>query len=298
MAGPAGPIGSHRKATQPLWYLDGTLGGAGHALALAKAFKGEINVIGLDKDPTAIARAEKTLKGKAGKVIIENADFRKLADVLDKHDVSGVDFILLDLGISSDELESSGRGFSFQKDEPLHMTMGDPAKAPFTAQSIVNGWKEEDIANVIFAYGEERYARRIAKAIVVYREKKPIETTHELAEIVKMSIPFKRGGKPLKIHPATKTFQALRIAVNDELAALKEGLHAGFARLNPNGRIAVISFHSLEDRIVKVLFKEMADKGGIIMTKKPITATAQEIAENPRSRSAKLRILQKTQENT
>ncbi len=288
MTGPAGPIG---KKGEPIWYLDGTLGGCGHALALAKAYKGTFNVIGFDKDPQAIARAEKLLAGKAKQVILENADFRKLGTVLDQRGIAGVDLILLDLGISSDELEASGKGFSFQKDEPLHMTMGDPDKAAFTAASILNGWKEEDIANVIFAYGEERYARRIARAIIAYREKKPVQTTHELAELVKMSVPpaYRRG----KTHPATKTFQALRIAVNDELAALKEGLYAAFDNLNPNGRLEVISFHSLEDRIVKVLFKEMAEKGAIIMTKKPITATDQEIAENPRSRSAKLRILQK-----
>lgn len=292
MAGPAGPIG---VKGEPIWYLDGTLGGAGHALAVAKAMKGKLNIIGFDKDPQAIARAEKSFAGKAEKVILENSDFRKLGDALDKNGIAGVDFILLDLGISSDELDNSGKGFSFMRDEPLYMTMGDPEKAPFTAASIVNGWKEEDIANVIFAYGEERYARRIAKAIVVYRDKKPFESTHELAEVVKMSVPVKRGfgGRPLKIHPATKTFQALRIAVNDELAALKEGLNAGFAKLNKNGRMAVISFHSLEDRIVKVLFKEMANEGAIIMTKKPLTAKAQEVAENPRSRSAKLRVIQK-----
>jgi 16S rRNA (cytosine1402-N4)-methyltransferase len=278
------------------WYVDGTLGGAGHALAIAKAMKGKLSIIGFDKDPDAVSRAEKALAGKAEKVVIENADFRKLAEALDKHGIPAADFILLDLGISSDELDNSGRGFSFQKDEPIHMTMGDPEKAPFTAHTIVNSWKEEDIANVIFAYGEERYARRIAKAIVVYRTKKPIETTHELAEIVKMSVPFKRGfgGKPLKIHPATKTFQALRIAVNDELGALKEGLAAGFERLAPGGRIAVISFHSLEDRIVKQFFQNAAKReAGKLLTKKPIVAGAQEIAENPRSRSAKLRILEK-----
>jgi 16S rRNA (cytosine1402-N4)-methyltransferase len=205
--------------------------------------------------------------------------------------------ILLDLGISSDELENSGRGFTFQKDEPLLMTMGDPAKYPFTAATIVNSWKEEDIANVIFGYGEERYARRIARAIVTYREKKIIETSGELAEIVKSAVPrFGRSfnGRPAKIHPATKTFQALRIAVNDELGALKEGLTKGYERLAPGGKMVVISFHSLEDRIVKNFFKALADDSNAkIITKRPIIASPQEIAENPRSRSAKLRILQK-----
>ena len=187
------------------------------------------------------------------------------------------------------------------------MTLGDPTKFPFVAKDIVNGWKEEDIANVIFAYGEDRYARRIAKGIVIYRDKKKIETSMELAEVVKSSIPFGGrvfGGKK-KIHPATKTFQALRIAVNDELNALKEGLKKGFERLSPGGKMAVISFHSLEDRIVKDYFRELAKKAtknfnkdsgevtATILTKKPITPIEQEIAENPRSRSAKLRIIQK-----
>ena len=284
------------------WYLDGTLGGAGHALAIAREFKGKINVIGLDRDLQAIERAKQTFKEygerstekgeAAGQVILEVASFRDLDKILDKHAVQSVDLILLDIGISSDELENSGRGFSFMKDEPLLMTMGDPASYPFTARHIVNGWKEEDIANVIFAYGEERFARRIARAIIAYREKKLIETSGELAEIVKTAIPgFARHSK---IHPATKTFQALRIAVNDELAALKEGLSKGFDRLSSGGRMAVIAFHSLEDRIVKDFFKGKAVEGiATVLTKRPITASPQEIAENPRSRSAKLRILQK-----
>jgi 16S rRNA (cytosine1402-N4)-methyltransferase len=174
------------------------------------------------------------------------------------------------------------------------MTMGEPQSYPFTAKDIVNRWAEEDIANVIFAYGEERYARRIARAIVSYREKSLINTTHELAEIIKLSVPpaYRYG----KIHPATRTFQALRIAVNDELAALKEGLAKGYARLSPGGRMAIISFHSLEDRIVKDLFREQT--GATILTKRPITASLQEIAENPRSRSAKLRVIEKNTKTT
>ena len=296
---PTTPAGS---ADECPWYLDGTLGGAGHALAIAQAFKGKINLIGLDRDSQAIERAKQSftklearsqeLEGVAGKVILECESFRDLDKILDKHGVQSVDLILFDLGISSDELESSGKGFSFAKDEPLLMTMGNPASYPFTARDVVNGWKEEDIANVIFAYGEERFARRIAKAIVAYREKKAVETSGELAEIVKRAVPgFARHSK---IHPATKTFQALRIAVNDELAALKEGLSKGFERLSSSGRMAVISFHSLEDRIVKEFFKEEAsEEKAILITKKPITASPQELAENPRSRSAKLRIIEK-----
>lgn len=271
------------------WYLDGTLGGAGHALALAKALKGKLGIIGFDRDPVAIERAKKLLEGAAENIILENSDFRSLDTVLAKNGIEKVDMILLDLGISSDELEISGRGFTFQKDEPLLMTMGDPKTYPFTAKDIVNGWEEETLANIIFGYSEDRFARRIAKAIVFYRAKKQIETSSELAEIVKSAAPsFVRRGK---IHPATKTFQALRIAVNDELNALRDGLKKGFEKLNDGGRMAVISFHSLEDRIVKDFYKQQTT--GKILTKKPITASAQELAENPRSRSAKLRIIEK-----
>ena len=273
-------------------YLDGTLGGAGHALAIAAALKGRLMIIGLDRDANALKRAEASLAGKAEKVILETEDFRNLDEVLDKNDITAVDLILLDLGFSSDELDHSGRGFSFLRDEPLLMTLGDPATYLFTAKSIVNGWAEEDIANVIFAYGEERYARRIAGGIVRYREKKPIETSGELAEIVKLSVPppYRRG----KIHPATRTFQALRIAVNDELKALEEAVAKGYARLAPKGRMAIISFHSLEDRIVKTAFRAYANEGAVLITKRPIRPTDQEAAENPRSRSAKLRIIEKT----
>ncbi len=273
------------------WYLDGTLGGAGHALAIAEALKGKVSIIGFDRDPVAIERAKRLLEGKAEKVIIENEDYRNLDTVLAKHGIERVDMILLDLGLSSDELETSGRGFSFLREEPLLMTMGDPKSHPFTAKEIVNDWEEETLANIIFGYAEDRFARRIARAIVSYRDKKTIETSTELAEVVKSAVPaFVRRGK---IHPATKTFQALRIAVNDELNALREGLKEGYEKLADGGRMAVISFHSLEDRIVKNFNKEQAKTGAKIITKKPITASAQEIAENPRSRSAKLRVMEK-----
>jgi 16S rRNA (cytosine1402-N4)-methyltransferase len=278
------------------WYVDGTIGGAGHTLAIAKALRGRLNVIGLDRDKEAIERARQTLAGSseqivAGKVILECENFRNLDKVLDKHGINGVDMILLDLGISSDLLDSSGRGFTFQKDEPLFMTMEEPTSCPFTARDIVNDWEEVDIANVIFGYGEERFAKRIARAVINYREKKRIETSHELAELIKISVPafYRRG----KIHPATKTFQALRIAVNDELNSLREGLFKGFGRLNRGGRMAVISFHSLEDRIVKDFYKKQLSNNAKIITKKPIIPNDQEVAENPRSRSAKLRVIEK-----
>ena len=283
----------------PYFYLDGTLGGAGHTVALAKEFQKitnkKINIIGLDRDPQAIERAKILLKDSADQLILEVENYRNLDKVLEKHDMQSVDFILLDLGISSDELDNSGRGFTFLKDEPLLMTMGDPASYPFTARDILNGWKEEDIANVIFGYGEDRYARRIAKKIVEYREKKRIETTMELAEIVKGAVPKQFssfGHLPLPggqtgagrhgkiIHPATKTFQALRITVNDELGALKEGIAKGYEKLNSGGRMAVISFHSLEDRIVKEFFKEKKETGkALILTKKPVIAGPQDCSE-------------------
>ena len=279
------------KPTVNPWYLDGTLGGAGHATSIAKALKGNINIIAFDRDKEAIERAEIVLKGKAKKVILKCESFRNLDSVLENENIKGVDMILLDLGISSDELDNSGRGFTFKKDEPLLMTMGDPKDYPFTAKDIVNDWDEDVIADIIFGYGEERFARKIARNIVNYRSKKKIETSGEFAEIVKSSVPafYRRG----KIHPATKTFQALRIAVNDELNALKEGLSKGYSKLNKGGRMAVISFHSLEDRIVKNFYKEQVVNGGNIITKKPITPSLEEMVVNPRSRSAKLRVIEK-----
>ena len=273
------------------YYLDGTLGGAGHALKIAEIMKGNLVIIGLDRDEQALERAKIMLSGKANKIILENEDYRNLDKVLEKHDLKQVDAILLDLGLSSDELDNSGRGFTFQKDEPLIMTFGDPAKYPFTATDIVNNWSEEVLADIFFGYGEEKFARRIAKSIVSYRTKARITKTAELNEIIRMSVPvwYRHG----KTNPATKTFQALRIAVNDELNALKQGLIKGYEYLAPGGKFAVISFHSLEDRIVKEFFREKAKANDDTISKKPITASGQELQENPRSRSAKLRFLEK-----
>ena len=303
--------GAGSSASYP-YYLDGTLGGAGHALAMIKAYGVKLNIVGLDRDMQAVERASKVLSAAIAsdaRVILACEDYRHLDRVLDDNSIPVVDRILLDLGLSSDELERSGRGFTFQRDEPLIMTMGDPAnkdRHPFTAADIVNSWEEETLADIIFGYGEEHYARRIARNIVQYRLKKPIETTGELSEIIRQSVPpvYHRSGTSSglrsagKINPATRTFQALRIAVNDELGALKEGLIKGYERLAPGGRMAVISFHSLEDRIVKDFFRKLAaDLGAVIVTKRPITASLQEIAENPRSRSAKLRVIQKLSNN-
>ncbi len=276
---------------RPFWYLDGTLGGAGHALAIADAVNGKLNVIGLDRDPRAIERAKETLAGKCDKLILELSNFRDMDKALAKHGIDGVDAILLDLGLSSDELEDSGKGFSFMKDEPLLMTMGDPDKHAFTARDILNDWAEEDIANVIFAYGEERYARRIARVVVEYRTKKRFETTHELVEVVKSAVPPMYRHR--KINPATKTFQALRIAVNDELKSIEVGLAKGYECLHKGGRLGVISFHSLEDRIVKHFMRDREAEGATLVNRKAIKPGDQEVAENPRSRSAKLRVIQK-----
>lgn len=277
-------------------YLDGTLGSAGHAnLALEKA-GGDLTLIGLDRDEDALRRSKKRLEAvasKKGKIFLELASYSDLDQVLEKIGIKEVDAFLLDLGISSDQLEASGRGFSFQKDEPLLMTLAEnPDKDDLTAKYILNKWQEKSIADIIYGYGEERYALRIAKKIREYRERKEIETTHELVEIIKSAVP--RNYRYGKIHPATRTFQALRIAVNDELNTLKDGLAKGFDRLAPKGRMAVISFHSLEDRIVKNFFKQKATEDlAQIIYKKPVVPSLEETKENPRARSAKMRVIEK-----
>lgn len=277
--------------------VDGTLGRAGHAIAASMAAE-KVFIIGIDRDQDAIDESAKKLTDAGANFKLFKGNFRNM-DVFLKEikNVTGKDHadkILLDLGVSSPHLDSSGRGFSFRTNEPLLMTMEkNPGKDSFTARDIVNGWSEEDIANVIYAYGEERYARRIAKKIVEARELEPIETTEQLVEIINSSVPgmYRRG----KIHPATRTFQGLRIAVNDELGSLKMGLNKALAALSTNGRLAVISFHSLEDRIVKVAMKDWVKQGlGQQFTKKPIVAGEDEARANPRSRSAKLRIFIKS----
>lgn len=276
--------------------VDGTLGRAGHAVAAANRAK-NIFIIGIDRDEDAITESEIRLKEAKIDFRLFRGNFRDM-DVflssLGKPGKRSVEKIILDLGLSSPQFDSSGRGFSFQRDEPLMMTMEKiPSRGSFTAKDIVNGWAEEDIANVIYAYGEERYARRIAHAIVVARQNHPIYTTRELVEIVESAVPTMY--RKSKIHPATKTFQAIRIAVNDELGSLKIGLNKALSLLSPGGRLAVISFHSLEDRIVKTAMKEWTKQGrGEQMTKKPIVPSRMEMMANPRSRSAKLRIFIKT----
>ena len=274
-------------------FFDGTINGGGHSKAVSEKLGEKGMIIGTDLDGKALGKAEERLKGTMAKIVLKQASFRNLDTVLAGIGVKTVDKILLDLGLSSNQFDESGRGFSFQKDEPLLMTFkNSPEESELTAEKIVNAWDEENIAQIIESYGEERYAKKIAHAIVFERQKKAIKTTTELVEIIKTAIPKREQFK--RLHPATKTFQALRITVNDELGALKVGLQKGFEHLRIGGRMAIISFHSLEDRVVKNLFKELAQgDGGRILTKKPITPSEKEILENPRSRSAKLRIIEK-----
>ncbi|HEY0220710.1 MAG TPA: 16S rRNA (cytosine(1402)-N(4))-methyltransferase RsmH [Candidatus Paceibacterota bacterium] len=285
-------------------FVDGTLGGGGHSEEVAKRFGGAVVMIGIDLDPDAIERVKTRLSSYKLKITYVNKSFRDIQKILKSLEISKVDKILLDIGLSSNQFEESGRGFSFMKDEPLIMSFKKPARPhesgaggdlldeDLTAYEIVNTWEPENIATILKSYGEEQFAWKIAKAIEAKRQEKAIKTTFDLVEIIKTATPKWYHHK--KIHPATKTFQALRITVNDEIEALKEGLTAGFEALNSGGRLAVISFHSLEDRAVKQFFKEKEKQElGKLINKKPIIPTKEEVIENPRSRSAKLRIIQK-----
>lgn len=272
--------------------FDGTLGGGGHSELVLKDIP-LATIIAVDRDAEALGRAVERLAKTGGKYFLQLADYRELKKVLAEQKIEQVDGIILDLGLSSNQLDESNRGFSFQRNEPLFMTfMAPEAKPTVTAQTIVNGWSESTLADIIYAYGDERYAKRIAKKIVEARGLKPIETTSDLVEIIRQAVPALY--RHSKIHFATKTFQALRITVNDELGALKIGLADGFEKLKTGGRLAVISFHSGEDRIVKNYFRDKVRAGeGLLINKKPIIASEAEIKKNPRARSAKLRILKK-----
>jgi 16S rRNA (cytosine1402-N4)-methyltransferase len=278
-------------------YLDATVGSGGHMEAVWEKMKERVVLCGIDADETSISITREKLDLSGAKPKLLTLNFRNIDKAPEMLGIKVPTKILFDLGWSKDQFDEGGRGFSFQKDEPLVMTFKDnPNEDDTTAYDVINGWSEENLADVIFGYGEEKYARRIAKAIVEERTLKPIESSKTLAEIVKNAVPvFYRFGR---IHPATKTFQAVRIAVNDELQALQEGLRKSFDILNEEGRMAVISFHSLEDRIVKRFFKSLQSEGKAeILNKKPITASIDEINKNPRARSAKLRILQKNKNN-
>lgn len=259
-------------------FVDGTLGGAGHTRLLLAA---GASVYGIDQDPFALARAREA--GLDGLSVLEG-NYRDMGALLAGAGVGGVDGVLLDIGVSSFQLDDTGRGFSYHSEAPLDMRMSQSGES---AAEVVNTYPEAELASIIYEYGEDRLSRRIARGIVYAREKAPIETTVQLAEIVKRAYPgFSKG-----IHPARRTFQALRIHVNDELGALRGGLSAAEALLRPGGRLAVISFHSLEDRIVKRFLLGSAALRPL--TKRPVIAAEDEQASNPRARSAKLRSAEK-----
>jgi len=266
--------------------LDATLGGGGHAYEMLKGILPGGRLIGMDQDISAIEFAKRALKGYEGSAIFINANFRELDKELEKAGVERLSGALFDLGISSYQLEDPERGFGISKDSPLDMRMDKHKK--LSAARVINGLSEKELADVIFKFGEERYARRIARGIAEERKGHEISTTKELVDIVMRSLRGKYFSH--RIHPATRTFQAIRIYVNDELGALEEGLKKAIEHLEPGARVCVISFHSLEDRIVKNTFKDYAQKNILkIITKKPLTPSADEIISNPRSRSAKLR---------
>lgn len=285
-------------------YVDGTAGGAGHSCQIAKRLT-DGKLFALDKDPDAVNIAEQRLAPYAQATVIQ-ADFRDLCCTLKERGITGVDGILLDLGVSSYQLDTAERGFSYHQDAPLDMRM---SKTGPSAQDLVNTYSAEDLSRIIREFGEEKYAWSIAKNIEKARAKAPITTTGQLAEIIRESMPYSARWEK---NPAKKTFQAIRIAVNGELDALSQVLDQAFDFLNPGGRFAIITFHSLEDRMVKQKFADFA-KGctcppdfpvcicgkkprGTLVSRKPITPTEKELAENRRSRSAKLRIVEKNQE--
>lgn len=271
--------------------VDATLGSGGHSQRVLELLGDEGRLIALDADKTAIMALEDTL-GTDPRVTLVHQNFRNLGDALQKLNIGNVYGILADLGWRIEQFDGGGKGFSFKVEEPLLMTFGDPKDYSFTAHTIVNEWDEEVIKNILKGYGEERFSGRIARHIVEAREEGDIATSTQLAAIVENAVPrfYKMG----KIHPATRTFQALRIAVNDELEALELFIKEAYQHLMPQGRLAIITFHSIEDRIVKQTFKQLqAEEQGIVITKKPITATEEERMSNPRARSAKLRIFEK-----
>lgn len=273
--------------------LDGTLGAAGHSLEVLRQTSGNIQLIGIDMDEKALARSLERIReaGFEKQSLLLKGNFAEVEQLLHKHGIEKVDKIILDLGFSSNQLELEGRGFSFLRDEPLVMTLSnDPEDT--TAYDVVNHWGEESIADILHGFGEERFSRRIARAIVERRNMEPIKTTFDLVQVIESSVPkFYKNGK---IHPATRTFQAIRIAVNKELESLKAILESVPRVLSSQGRIGIISFHSLEDRIVKRAFLQMEQDGvGKRITKKPYIPNQIEIKENPRSRSAKLRVFEK-----
>lgn len=286
-------------------YVDGTLGGAGHALEVVKQLGASGRFIGIDQDEAAITVSKERLSLYEDKVHIVRSNYKDMVMVLKNLGITGVDGIVLDLGVSSYQLDEVSRGFTYREDTSLDMRMDQ--RQDKTAKDIVNEYSQSDLFRIIRDYGEDKFASNIAKHIVAYRSKKPIETTGELVEIIKAAIPMKVravGG-----HPAKRTFQALRIELNHELEVLKESLDGMIDYLNPGGRICIITFHSLEDRIVKSIFKKAENPctcppnfpvcacgnlpKGKVITRKPILPSEEELIENKRSKSAKLRVFEK-----
>lgn len=289
-------------------YVDCTLGGAGHSEYLVKQLSDEGHLYCFDQDSTAIENAKQKLAPYINRVTFVHSNFRYIKDELEKLDVTEVDGILYDLGVSSPQLDTPERGFSYQYDAPLDMRMDQTSE--LTAYHVVNEWPYEKLVKIFFRYGEEKFSKQIAREIERARQNQPIETTFDLVELIKRGIPAaarRTGG-----HPAKRIFQAIRIAVNDELGAAEDSLEAAMTLLKPNGRISVITFHSLEDRLVKTMFKEAASLPELppnlpiippemqpkfkLITRKPILPSEEELAANNRSRSAKLRIIEKLDE--
>ena len=285
-------------------YIDGTLGGAGHSSQIAKRLTTG-RLIGIDRDPVALKAAGERLSPYSDRVTLVHSNFCRMAEVVKELGLPGVDGILLDLGVSSPQLDEVSRGFSYMADAPLDMRMN--GKDALTAREVVNAWPQEELRRILWNYGEERYAPQIASAICRRREVSPIETTLELVDVIRSAMPASALRE--KQHPAKRTFQAIRIAVNDELGSVEKAMEAAIPLLNPGGRLAVITFHSLEDRIVKLSMAEAAKgctcpphvpvcvcgKKPIVklISRKPIVASPEELEANPRSRSAKLRVCEK-----
>ena len=288
-------------------YVDGTLGRAGHSLEIVKRLTGGGRLIALDRDMAAIEAARERLADYMDRVTLVHSNFSRLEQVLRELDVPLVDGMLFDLGVSSPQLDEAQRGFSYMHDAPLDMRMD--ATASLTAAQVVNAWSEEELRRILFEYGEERYAPRIARAIVRKREDGPISSTLQLVDLIKGAMP--PAALREKQHPAKRSFQAIRIAVNGELDELPPMLEAAAHCLRPGGRLAVITFHSLEDRIVKQTLRELATGCTCppefpvcvcgkkprmnLVNRKPIVASPEELEENPRSRSAKLRLAERTE---
>ena len=285
-------------------YVDGTLGGAGHSSRIAAALTTG-TLVGIDRDPIALKAAGERLAPFGDRVKLAHSNFSEVENVLQELGLSGMDGMLMDLGVSSPQLDDGQRGFSYMADAPLDMRMNNDD--PFDAAQLVNTWSQEELKRILYDYGEERYAPQIAAAICRRREQKPIETTLELVDIIRSAMP--PAALREKQHPAKRSFQAIRIAVNDELGSVEKVMRDAIRLLKPGGRLAVITFHSLEDRIVKNAMAE-ASKGCTcppnfpvcvcgkkplvkLISRKPITASAEELEYNPRSRSAKLRVCEK-----